>query len=191
MQTQENKPVLMKCEVLTCGPYRFIGKSVYARTGISGKIFGCLWENSDWIFEIIDGLQEYAVEDTHNAALCTFNKYDKKTELIGYTFGRFMRADTPVPNGMDFFDIPECRIAKGFLRGKFDGRFDVDADFDNASAMIKKEITQQGIILKPSAKIFAAEIYPTLPDSDGFSVFGKYIAYELNKPGTEIKSNRT
>ena len=44
--------VLDKIEFEKFGPYRFIGKSVYARAGAnySGQIFGGLWQNSNWVF---------------------------------------------------------------------------------------------------------------------------------------------
>ena len=39
--------VLDKLEFIRFGPYRFIGKSVYARVGapFTGEIFGSLWTN--------------------------------------------------------------------------------------------------------------------------------------------------
>lgn len=104
------------------GPYRFLGKSVYARAGAeqSGQIFGSLWENSAWVFEKLDSMKEYATEETNNAALITGDKYDEEKQLLGYTVGRFMRADAPVPEGMDFFDLPAMYVAKGWVTGEFD-----------------------------------------------------------------------
>jgi hypothetical protein len=64
----------------------------------------------DWVFKAIDGLKEYATEDIHDAALVTWDKYDEKNRLMGYTVGRFMKVDTPVPDNMDYIDIPEGYI---------------------------------------------------------------------------------
>ena len=41
-----------------------------------------------------------------------------KTELLGYTVGRFMKSDTPVPEDFDYIDIPEMYVAKGWVREK-------------------------------------------------------------------------
>jgi len=110
---------LKKFEIVKFGPYRFIGKSVYARAGVSGTIFGGLWDNANWVFEELDKLSAYATDEVYNAALVNWEKYDIKTELIGYTVGRFMKTDTPVPvnvpEKMDYFDIPKTFIAKGWF----------------------------------------------------------------------------
>ena len=106
--------VLDKIEFEKFGPYRFIGKSVYARAGAnySGHIFGALWGNSEWIFKTLDSLKDYTTGEIHNVALLTGDKYDEQKKLMGYTVGRFMKPDTPVPDGMDFFDIPAMFVLK-------------------------------------------------------------------------------
>jgi len=82
--------VLDKIEFEKFGPYRFIGKSVYARAGAnySGYIFGALWGNSEWIFKTLDSLKDYATEEIHNVALLTGDKYEEQKKLMGYTVGR-------------------------------------------------------------------------------------------------------
>jgi predicted transcriptional regulator YdeE len=171
----ENKPIMEKSEVVKCGPYRFIGKSFYGRAGQSDELCGAVWE-LDWVFKAIDGLKEYATEDIHDAALVTWDKYDEKNKLMGYTVGRFMKADTPVPDNMDYIDIPEGYIAKGFIRGGNDSI---------AKQMLIEEIKRQDIY-EAATWIWSAEIFPNrVADSQkDFNVrtFGCYIACELKNP---------
>ena len=141
------------------GPYRFIGKSMYARAfGNSHEIFSNFWETESckWVFEELDKLCEYNSDHTHDAALFTWELYnpderegngDTKhgpNQFMGYTVGRFMKANTPVPENMDYIDIPEkylmaqiffeipeteykrgvnCDLEKGILREKYEGEF--------------------------------------------------------------------
>lgn len=70
-----------------------------------------------WIFEKIDRLADFATSEVNNVALLTGDKYDEEKRLLGYTVGRFMKPDTPVPDEMDFFDIPDMYVAKGWISG--------------------------------------------------------------------------
>ena len=153
------------------GPYRFIGKSVYARIGTenSGLIFGSLWQYSKTIFDKLDRLDAYATAETDDAALLTSDKYDEEKKLLGYTVGRFMRADTPVPEGLDYFDIPAMYVAKGLISGEFD---DMIASADK---LIMDAISRQTEYVATWA--VAAEIYrkETVPESGVSSLYGYYI----------------
>ena len=61
--------VLESLQFVPFGPYRFIGKSVYARAGSnhSGFIFGSLWQYSKPVFDTLDRLNAYATAETDNA----------------------------------------------------------------------------------------------------------------------------
>ena len=163
--------VLEKIEFEKFGPFRFIGKSVYARAGAnySGQIFGGLWSNSAWIFEALDNLSDYATDEIHNVALITGDKYDEQKKLLGYTVGRFMKPDTPVPDGMDFFDIPVMFVAKGWLSGKFDDMI------TSAEGLTADAINQQEKYV--GTWEVTAEVYTkdTVPDDNVSSVLGYYI----------------
>ena len=180
---QENISVTLdKFEVAEqFGPYRFIGKTVYARAWeeSSDKIYAALWENSEWIFDILDNLKEYAADDTNNHALFTWEKFDDKTKSMGYTIGRFMKADTPVPSGLDFYDIPVDIVAKGFAVFKLTE--------DNLFAKIEKTgsptfgaIAQTKKYEETSWK-WTTRTYPngypkkSVPDNDGKYFFGTYV----------------
>lgn len=131
--------ILEKLEFEQFGPYRFIGKSVYARIGSesSGEIFGNLWNMKKCIFEKIDRLADFATAEVNDVALLTGDKYDDEKQLLGYTIGRFMKPDTPVPDKLDFFDIPDMYVAKGWISGKFD---DI---IMNADRLISEALEQQ------------------------------------------------
>jgi len=113
---------LEKFEIVKFGPYRFMGKSVYARCGQSPYIFGGLWGNDEWIFKKLNGMKEYATEENDDVGFLTYDKYDEQKKLLGYTVGKFMKPDTPLPaelagteHEMDYFDIPAMYVAKGFV----------------------------------------------------------------------------
>lgn len=163
---------LKKFDIQQFGPYRFIGKSVYARAGLqcgNNNFAGFLWNNSDWIFEKLDELKDYATEETHNAALLTWQCYNNEgishydifcgsNCLLGYTVGRFMKPDTPVPDGMDYFDIPATIIAKGWF----------DKEIGEAENLVKNAVEQQGDYIAASWK-FMVEV-------EAKDAFGYYIA---------------
>jgi len=184
--SEQNSP---RFEIVRRGPYRFVGKSVYARAfgnRGSGDIFGGLWGKSGWIFEELNKLNDYASDIPHNAALMTWDAYNDhgtslfnifvgKTELLGYCVGRFMKAGTPVPKGMDYIDIPEGYIAMGWIKGK---GYDDDLD-----GMVRKELERQGYI--QASWRFMAEIYPK-KDDDGTPNYGYYISCNPKNPESDL-----
>lgn len=163
--------ILKKLEFEAFGPYRFVGKSVYARSGskYSGAIFGGLWGASEPIFEQLDQLSGYVAGERDKAALLTADKYDEEKCLLGYTVGRFMKPGTPVPEGLDYFDIPEMIVAKGLVAGEFDDMV------DNAHRLVEEEIARQGEYI-PTYQVLA-EVYTkdTIAKGGVHSVFGYYI----------------
>ena len=189
-----------KFEITKHEPYRFIGKSIYI--GNKGS-FGCfdlpqssylasgcaetlhgrvlheyLWSRSEGIFAMLDEMKEYASDEPHNVALYTWEKYDEKHELYGYTIGRFMKADTPVTHDMDYYDIPAGYFAKGFVKlenleetqgtrlAKFEDIMDVE---------LKKHQEYQW-------EIMMAEVY-LAPDENGNTYVGLYELLKLKTPG--------
>ncbi len=102
------------------GPYRFIGKAVYFRNDWSrpeshtGDIAASVWKAKEWVFKTLDAMTECTTDMPYSGGLYVWDKYDDKSKLQGYIIGKFMKAETPVPDGMDYFDIPEGYIAKGW-----------------------------------------------------------------------------
>ena len=110
------QPKLIACEITTLPPRRFIGKSFYGRMGKCGEFCAAALK-LDWVFEKINALADFATEDIYDAALVHWDKWDEKNKLMGYTVGRFMAADTPVPEDMDYIDIPETLVGRLFILG--------------------------------------------------------------------------
>ena len=174
---------LEKIEFTKFEACRFIGKSVYARTGPqnSGYIFGGMWSNCDFIYKQLDELSEYTTTEEHNMALLTFDKYDEVKKLLGYTVGKFMKADTPVPEGLDYFDYPEMYIAKTTIKGKFN-----DA-LCNAYRLADEAIKSQSeyVSLCDGCKkvcdlcFFEVEVYFSPPDERDDYVFGFYLPCKI------------
>ena len=170
-------PALENFEIVKCGPYRFIGRSIYSWAWGHLDAFAYLREQGGPVFETLDSMSEYASDDPHNAALRHWDLYspeDKtdyhkfrigKTELLGYTVGRFMQANTPVPEGMNFFDIPEMHIAKAWMKGTSEdkvGMIDEGLMYDEIDRTDR---------FRNAPWMFAAEIYP-VPDENGVPFSG-------------------
>jgi len=171
---------LEKFEIVPLGPCRFIGKSVYARAGAgySGQIFGGLWGNSAGIFAALNAIAEYAAGETDGIALLTWDKYDERKKLLGYTVGRFMKADTPVPDGLDYFDIPAAFVAKGWVKGEFDEMI------GGAEALTFEAIgKQEKYVPNWDDGSFMAEVYTkeTVPEGGVVSRMGYYIGCKVKE----------
>jgi hypothetical protein len=170
---------LEKIEFAKIEACRFIGKSVYARSGPqnSGYIFGGMWCNSDFIFKKLDELSEYATSETYPMALLTFDKYDEAKKLLGYTVGRFMKAGTPVPEDLDYFDYPEMIIAKVSIKGKFHDT--ISNSYRIADEAIKSQFEYmricEGCKKECDLCFFEVEVYFTPPDESDDYVLGYYI----------------
>ena len=165
---------LDKFEIVKCGPYKFVGKSVYSGNKQGSKgIFEFMWRSNAWVFEELDGMAEYASDIPHNASLMTWEKWDDKNELFGYYVGRFMRTDTPVTKSidMDYFDIPEGHMAKAWMKGKRDD-FIADCGIAPNDELVNEEINQTGIY-RDTAWKFIAGVYPE-PDENGESLVAVY-----------------
>ena len=165
---------LEKIEFAKLDSCRFIGKSVYAPPG-SGELYGALWANSEEVFEAIDKLNEYATDEVHNVALLSWDRYTEQDKLMGYTVGRFMKANTPVPEGLDYIDLPETFITKGWVKGEFED-------------MIKtaEPLTSQAVEQQDKYELtwkFMAEVYTeeTIPEDGANSVLGYYITCKEKK----------
>ena len=161
---------MQKFEVVKFGPYRFIGKVAYARTGKSDAVYKVLTTHyGDWIFKTLDDMEEYTTDEIHDVALYSWNRYEAKEQLLGLCVGRFMKAGTPVPEDMDYYDIPEILVGKGFITGTDEGE---------ACKFLRNEIEQQGLYKHSSAFSLSAEIYPVAKGDDTPFV-GFYESFEL------------
>jgi len=176
---------LEKIEFVKMEACRFIGKSVYARSGPenSGYIFGGMWSNCDFIYKQLDEMSEYFTSEHHHAALLTFDKYDDIKKLLGYTVGRFMKAETPVPEGLDYFDYPAMFLAKTTIKGKF------DEVISNAFRLADEAIKSQSkyVSLCDGCKkecdlcFFEVEVYFSPPDESDDYAMGFYLPCKIKE----------
>jgi hypothetical protein len=171
---------LEKIEFKKISETRFIGKSVYARSGPqhSGYIFGGLWHNSGWIFEALDKLSEYATTEPDHIALMTWDKYDKVKSLMGYTVGRFMKPGTPAPEGMDFYDYPDMTVAAVSVKGTFDDCISSVCRIADEAIKNSPEYIRECELCKNDECDFCsfeAEVYYNMPDETDSYVMGYYI----------------
>jgi len=164
-------------EIVQFEACRFVGRSVYVSPWgrEAGKVYQSAWEHSDWIFAELDQLNEHAIDEAHHFAFITWDKYDDKTKLIGYTVGRFMKKDTPVPDGMDFFDVDATAVAKGWLSGNIT---DANHLANAAEPLTFKTAESQNYI--NTSHIWYAEAYPKgypkrpVAEENGCYLFGCY-----------------
>ena len=168
-------------EIVKIGPYRFIGKSVYARAHDApgtNEVFHSLWQQSDWVYKKLDDIKEYASDVVHKAMLYHWERYDpEKNQLTGCTVGKFMKPDTPVPDDLDYIDLPESYVAKGW--GEQVG--------ENVDEIIFPGIEQTGVF-DPAIWKYYAHIMPDPPYEvkNVWDVLGKFIPCEP-KPREENK----
>jgi len=193
---------LIDFEIVKFGPYRFIGKSVYSRPWDCGKwnprdFIESQWEKSEPIFKILDEMKEYASDIPYNAGLRHWEIYNPdagvthweevffrtQNELLGSTVGRFMKADTPVPNGMNSVDIHEMYVAKAWMKGE-------PKLFDNVCTVVEElmyhEVKKHGYNYVP---MFSAEICP-IADQNGTLMHGSYIACKPMTDEEKAKENK-
>ena len=174
---------LKKLEINKFGPYRFIGKSVYANNS-KGKDELCDYLlKQDWIFNELSELKEYATEETSKVGLLHWEAYSTddvkfqvlhygKTELFGYTVGHFFKPDTPVPHGFSYIDIPEMDVAKAWLKAR-PGDTHGAIDFGLVMDTIKNTTEYTG-----NFPLFTAEIY-CVQDESGDLVNIYYMPCQL------------
>ena len=174
-----------KFEIVKFGPYRFIGKSIYIGNtkGLEEfNVFDYMWDRKNWIFNELDGITEYISDEPYNAALVTWDRYDEKNQLLGYSVGRFFKADTPVPEGLDYIDIPEMHVGKAWWRaenadGRRGGPKNLGKWFAYNDGLVSEEINRTGKY--KSHWLYMAEVHPILPVDDGLPLIGTYIPCTL------------
>jgi len=178
-------------EIKKCGPYRFIGKSVYTRAFDkkgSPEILRSFRKQCNWVFETLDTMKEFASDEVNNSAIQHWELFRQPHEtmthwpgqllfgggeLYGYTIGRFMKADTPVPDDMDYIDIAEMYIAKGWNAVV---PCDDIGEPDEGPMLEEIEKTE----FQAASWLFAADIFPFVA-SNGTLTRGTYMACSKKK----------
>ena len=144
--------VMENFEYVDLPAMRFIGKDVMASGPEAGQKYGEMWGQSAAFMPILDGMAAYATVITDPCALM---HHDNKahTEPMHYIVGKFMKADTPVPEGLDYCDIPACSVAMSIVCGEFNDMI------GKIYVMTRDKILADGKKVPYPSGYFHAEIY--------------------------------
>jgi len=173
MINMESKPSteLISWKVVQSEAMRFVGKSFYGRAGQSDEFCGVA-QNLEWVFSALDEMDEYATAEIYDAALVSWERYDDIEQLMRYTSGRFMKANTPVPALMDFIEIPAGYMGKIFIRGGCE---------NTAIDMLRDLVNEQG--LYDVSYLIEGEIFPNRKADKGKDnserTYGAYLLCDL------------
>ena len=156
MSDTQNRTSLVEVqsvEYLSLPALRFIGKDVVASGPEAGAQYGKMWGESGTFLPALDKLSAYASELTDPCALMHHNNQDA-TQQMHYLVGRFMKADTPVPDGFDFYDLPASRVCRVYVVGEF------NAMISQAYALTRDRILADHHKVPYPLGYFHAELYP-------------------------------
>lgn len=158
---------LIGIEYIDIPAMRFIGKDV--KDG-GGEAYGAMWGKSGEFMPTLDAMTEYATLLTDPCALMHFSnlKHDDPGGQMHYLVGKFMRADTPVPDGFDYWDIAETMIGLGIVYGEFN-----DA-ISKAMMIVHDKIVEDGYAITYPDNYFHAEVYvkENIPEGGVISKLG-------------------
>lgn len=154
-------------DYLVLPPLRFIGKDVIASGPDAGDAYGNMWGQSGTFMPVLDAMQDDASVITNPCALMHHNNQEADQQMH-YMVGRFMKEGTPVPDGLDYYDLPASTVCRIFYRGEFN-----DA-ICQAYEKTRDTILQQKHGIPYPVGYFHAEIYPAdnIPEGGVVSRFG-------------------
>ena len=148
---------------LNQGKMRFIGIDAWR----TGDDWGGLWERTEDFMPVLDTLmKDYSVGILEPCSLLHSGGKDVGIEehfLAGY----FFKADTPVPDGYDFYDVETERV--GYAVYVTDN---IGIDMENAYAMTRDKILDDGHLVPYPQGYWHAEVYTNGRPHDGEYRFG-------------------
>jgi len=151
---------IINAECITHPPVRFIGKrfDTYPNWGLA-------WEN-DWFSTIEKAGKTATINDDSYCVLVRATD-----EGVEFYLGEFMEADTLVPNGFDFADLPEMSAGMVYIKGKPDEVYSLTAP--DKCGELQSALAAVGVTLPaaPSTRWISFERdncpHWTDPDADG------------------------
>ncbi|MCL2517560.1 MAG: AraC family transcriptional regulator, partial [Oscillospiraceae bacterium] len=149
-------------EYCTLGKLRFIGIDAWPNEG-----WDELWARRDEFMLALDGLMEkYAADITYDCAFMHHNGHEVDSENH-YLAGRFYKADTPVPDGYDYYDVPTEQAAYAIYNiNKYDG------DIGLAYYFTRDQILSENIPIPYPHAYWHAAVYTDGRPRDGDYRFG-------------------
>lgn len=143
---------LLSVEFLEFGPYRAVGKEI--RTKAMSQDISALWVSSfsDGTYEKLLELKEYIIpQKLGNEYVSCVSEPDGKGGF-SYLVGMIMKQGTPVPEGFNFRDIPECIAIKTEIQGE---EYDI---YKNEYILTCEAVKKQGYNVDYD-NFFAFEVY--------------------------------
>ena len=119
--TENKSGARLACESFgyrALGKTRFIGIDAWR----TGEEWDALWSRRGEFMPALESLaREYGTAITDDCSMMHHNGNEVDTENH-YLAGRFFKAETPVPEGYDYYDVPTERAAYAvFTVNKYDG----------------------------------------------------------------------
>jgi len=135
---------------------RFIGMDIIAKGKKAVEGYAAIWARSLEFMPILDSMTEYASVLNNPCALMHHNNLEVNKEAMHYLVGRFMRADTPVPDGFSYWDIPESNVGISDMCGKFR---DTKAYYMTRDKILSDRDKGMGIDIPYPIGYYHAELY--------------------------------
>jgi hypothetical protein len=133
---------------------RFIGKDVMAKGKKEcGEKYPEMIRKSVEFIPILDAMADYATNITD---LCALKHHDHglyNKSPMHYIVGKFMKENTPVPEGFDYWDIPESSVAFAIVCGE------LTVMIDKGYFMTRDKILADGLKIPYPKGYFHAEVY--------------------------------
>lgn len=156
----------MSCEsfkYLTLGKLRFIGIDAWR----TGEEWDALWARKDEFMPRLDALMaEHAAAITIDCSMMHHNGKEVDTENH-FLAGRFFEANTPVPEGYDYYDVPTERAAYAIYNTE-----SYDGALGSAYYTTRDRILSDGIIIPYPDGYWHAEVYTNGRPREGTYRFG-------------------
>jgi predicted transcriptional regulator YdeE len=108
---------IVKIDFIDFGPARVLGKKIRTRVGGGNNPIPQFWMKcmEDGTFQTLEAMSEYMLDSSY---IGWEGEYDPISKEFSYIVGMFMKPDAPVPDGFTFRDLPACKMAIGWIKGK-------------------------------------------------------------------------
>ncbi|MCL1909684.1 MAG: GyrI-like domain-containing protein [Kiritimatiellaeota bacterium] len=148
----QNPPVeLESAEYLDSPGFRFIGKDVECNPPLIREV----WKRKDEFMPVLDAMAEHSVITGNECGFMHFNnrRFGEPGERMRYIVGKFFKAGTPVPDGLDFWDVPAGAVAFVKCRG-----WSEDDLVRQSPGIVYSKIAADAYVVLPD-NYFQAEVY--------------------------------
>lgn len=145
-------------EYIRLGKVRFIGIDAWR----TGEEWDVMWKRSGDFMPALDALAaDYGTDIKLECSMMHHNGHEVDSENH-FLAGRFFKADTPVPDGYDYYDVPtEYAAYAVYTTGRYDGPLDA------AYYTTRDKILADGVGIPYPQAYWHAEVYTDGRPHDG------------------------